>query len=238
MNSLRGGLVAAAAVIAAGVGLIPSAQAASITVFDTGVDAGGVSRSDGSTPDLHYTLNGGNLQTEVGTSTGGFPIGPWLGDSNTSAWIGPLSTARFAGANGATFDYQTTFNLTGLNPATALISGRWSTDDQGVDILINGVSTGQTTPPSSYASWTSFIINSGFVPGLNTLDFLVFNANSDCCGDPAGTNPTGVRVEMAGTADLSAVPLPSTWTMMLAGLGIVAVLACRRRRQDVVAAFA
>ena len=202
------------------------------------MDGAGVSRSDGATPDLHYTLNGGSLQTVVGTSSGGFPIGPWIADSNTSAWIAPLSEARFAGANGATFDYQTTFNLTGLNPATAVISGRWSTDDQGVDILINGVSTGQTTPLSSYASWTDFVINSGFVNGTNTLDFLVFNANADCCDYPAGTNPTGVRVEMTGTADLSATPLPSTWTMMLIGFFGLGFFAYRgmANRSDAIAA--
>jgi hypothetical protein len=42
----------------------------------------------------------------------------------------------FAANGGATFDYQTTFNLTGLNPATAAISGQWSTGDQGLNILI------------------------------------------------------------------------------------------------------
>jgi hypothetical protein len=231
LNSLRSGLIGAAAVIAAG-SLMPSAQSASISVFNTGVDGAGASRSDGASPDLHYTLNGGSLVTEVGTQAGGFPIGPWLGDSVTSAWIGPLSDARFAGANGATFDYQTTFNLTGLNPATAVINGRWSTDDQGIDILINGASTGQTTPPSSYASWTSFAITGGFVSGLNTLDFLVFNLNSDCCDYPAGTNPTGLRVEMTGSADLAAVPLPATWTMMLIGffgLGFFAVRGMKNR---------
>jgi hypothetical protein len=231
--------VAAVAVVAAGAGLMPAAQAATIALFNTGVDAGGVSRSNGSTPDLHYTLNGGSLVTQVGTSAGGFPIGPWLGDSATSAWIGPLSGAHFAGANGATFDYQTTFDLTGLNPLTAAITGRWSTDDQGVDILINGVSTSQVTPPSSYASWTSFAITSGFVSGLNTLDFLVFNLNADCCGYPAGTNPTGLRVEMTGAADLSAVPLPATWTMMLIGLfglGLFAFRGTKNRFSAVAAA--
>lgn len=228
---------AAATAVAALLAFVPGAQAASIGLFNTGVDATGVSRSDGSTPDLHYTLNGGSLPTVVGTSTGGFPIGPWLGDSNDSAWIAPLSDARFAGANGATFDYQTTFDLTGLNPLTAAISGRWSTDDQGVNILINGVPTGQTTPPSSYASWTSFVINSGFVNGINTLDFLVFNTNADCCGYPAGTNPTGVRVEFTSVDTAAfATPLPAALPLFAGGLGVLGLLSRRRKKKAAMAA--
>jgi hypothetical protein len=61
MISLRSGLTAAVSHISAGfaagalltlAGIMPAAQAATIALFNTGVDAGGVSRSDGSTPDL------------------------------------------------------------------------------------------------------------------------------------------------------------------------------------------
>jgi PEP-CTERM motif len=229
--------VAAIALGAAAAGFMPSAHATTFDLFNTGVDGLGAPRSDGSSPDLHYTLtdtsNGGAITTIVGTSAGGFPInGAWLADNSTSAWIAPLipNAGRFGGVNGATYDYRTTFDLTGFNPATASISGQWSTDDTGLNILINGGSTGQTTPGSSFGSFTDFIITSGFIPGINTLDFLVSNLDADCCSYPTGFNPTGLRVELTGTADL-ATPLPATWTMMLAGLAVFGFAACRRKKQ-------
>ena len=221
---------------------MPTAHASTVALFNTGVDASGVSRADGSSADLHYTLtdtsSGNALATIVGTSTGGFPIGPWLADNSISAWIAPLiqGAGRFGGVNGATYDYQTTFDLTGFNPATASIAGQWSTDDQGIDILINGVSTGQATPLASYASWTAFSINSGFISGVNTLDFVVYNALSDCCGYPTGYDPTGLRVELTGAA--VATPLPATWTTMLVGLGLFGFVAYRRKKQPEVLAAA
>ena len=228
--------VAAIALGAAAAGIMPTAHASTVSLFNTGVDAVGVSRADGSSPDLHYTLtdtsNANAIATIVGTSAGGFPIGPWLADNSSSAWIAPLiqGAGRFGGVNGATYDYRTTFDLTGFNPATASISGQWSTDDTGIDILLNGVSTGQTTPGSSFASWTALNITSGFISGVNTLDFLVSNLAADCCGYPSGYNPAGLRVELTGTADL-ATPLPATWTMMLAGLAVFGFAAFRRKKQ-------
>jgi hypothetical protein len=54
------------------------------------------------------------------------------------------------------YDYRTTFNLAGFNPSTASITGQWSTDNEGVEILINGVATGKTIPnPWSFESFTS-----------------------------------------------------------------------------------
>jgi hypothetical protein len=46
---------------------------------------------------------------------------------------------------------------------------------------------------AGFASFTPFTVNSGFIAGVNTLDFVVNNAPF------AGTNPTGLRVEISGT---------------------------------------
>jgi len=60
----------------------------------------------------------------------------------------------------------------------------------GTDILLNGVSTGNTTSVG-FGAWTPFTISapSGLPSGSNTLDFQVQNV---------GDNPTGVRVEITG----------------------------------------
>ena len=60
-------------------------------LFNTGVDAFGVPLTD-NTPDIHYTFAvpppTGTVPL-VTTAAGGFPIGPWLGDNTTSAWLTP-----------------------------------------------------------------------------------------------------------------------------------------------------
>lgn len=206
--------------------LAVSAQANIIELWNTGVDSTGTSLSDGAT-DPHYTLTtkpAGEAGTvTVLTSAGGFPIPPWLGDSTISAWIGLGSNAK----NG-TYIYETTFDLTGLIPSTASISGRWSTDNDGIKILLNGVDTG--APATSFtqfsAGYATFTISSGFQPGVNTLAFWVNNGNADY---PNGS-PTGVRVEMHGTA--APVPEPTTviaGALLLLPFGVSTMRILRRK---------
>ena len=203
--------------------LVPAAvshAALVTTLFNTGVNASGTPLSDGTVGDPHYSLvsvpTGSTTSILVRTSAGGYPIPPYVGDDSVSAWIGPNNDSILDGPVGQ-YDYQTTFNLAGFNPSTASITGQWSTDNEGVDILINGVSTGNTIPnPVSYESFTPFTIGSGFVSGINTLDFLVNNDGG----------PTALRVEMTATA-AAVVPEPASLALLcsaLLGLG-----AMRRR---------
>ena len=74
-----------------------------------------------------------------------------------------------------------------------------------MDILINGQSTGYTTPNATF-TFNPFSINGGFVAGVNTLDFVVFNEGG----------PMGLRVEMSGTA----VPEPASASVVAAAAGL------------------
>jgi hypothetical protein len=163
------------------------------------------------------------LTTDIRVLTSGFPISPWLGvDSNSiSAWIGPNNSSQLDGPGG-TYDYQTTFDLTGLDPSTATITGQWAADNLGVGILINNVSTGITSSCFDCFNFTGFSISGGFVAGVNTLDFIVQNGTG--IGDPAA-GPTGLRVELAGTA--AAAPEPASFVLIGAGLLVLSRL--RRR---------
>ncbi len=86
--------------------------------------------------------------------------------------------------------------MTGFNPATARLAGRWATDNRGVDILINGLSTGQVND-NPFTALTPFEITSGFVAGINRLTFVVNNGGP---GYPAAIEPTGLRAEVWGEA--------------------------------------
>jgi|APLak6261658528_1056013.scaffolds.fasta_scaffold04819_1 hypothetical protein len=188
------------------------------TLFNTGVDSAGAVLPDGTIGDPHYSLisvPGGSLtDTRIITSDGGFPIvpiGPYIGDNTSSRWIGPNNDEDLNGPSG-TYTYRTTFDLTGFDSKTASITGGWTTDNNGLDILINGISLVVfTTAPTSFESgFSAFSITSGFLPGTNTLDFVVNNVDG----------PTALRVEVTGTA--SPVPVPAA--VWLFGSGLLVLL--------------
>jgi len=65
--------------------------------------------------ELHFTLNPSSPMTGptfITTSTGGFPIGPWLGDSNDSAWIAPTTDTN-APAGSLLYDIVFALSLLG-----------------------------------------------------------------------------------------------------------------------------
>ena len=70
----------------------------------------------------------------------------------------------------------------------------------------------------------SFLLTSGFQAGVNTLDFFVQNGN----GGSDLTGPTALRVEMLG--DATATPLPAALPLFAGGLGVIGLIARRRKR--------
>src|SRR6266581_3257881 len=193
--------------------LVMPLQGASIPgLFNTGVDNSGALLSAGAV-DAHY-----KLITSADTNFPGpdsivvnqdFPIageagnGPWLTNGPISKWIAPQADQTCcglgtAGGNGGNlpgdYVYRISFNLSGFDLSTVKITGQWAVDSEGVEIKINGTSTGTKIPPfppQPSESWHPFTITSGFVDGVNTLDFVV-NRSS-------GKYPTGLRAEVSGT---------------------------------------
>jgi len=199
------------------------AHAGVIPIFDTGVNTLGIPLANGTVGDPHYLLisvPSGTTILRVRRSVGSsptFPIPPWLGDDALSTWIGPSSDNSLDGPPG-TYDFRTTFNLTGFAPDTARLIGQWAADNSGV-ILINGVATG--SPSLGFAAFTNFSINSGFIAGVNTLDFIVTNGPST---DGTLVNPVGLRVEVTGTAFT-----PEPGSLVLFGAGFAVLCMFRRR---------
>ena len=220
--------------------VVPIAQAAPINLFNTGVDNSGTPLPDGTIGDPHYILlpvPGSTTDIRVRTEAGGFPISSlYIGNDAFSAWIGPNNASDLAGPD-APYIYRTTFDLTGFNPSTTKIIGQWSSDNQGGDIVINGATTGQSNNNiEAFRDWVPFSILTGFIAGMNTLDFVVANAPCPDCKN--GDNPTALRVEMSGTADLATVPLPAALPLFAGGLGVIGLLARRRKRKQMAACAA
>ena len=148
------------------------------------------------------------------------------GDAD-SKWISGRDDGQ-TGAPSSHTTYRTTFSLTGLNPFTASISGFWGTDNEG-EIFLNGVTTGiklfgnvdgvlDGGDFGNFDHLTAFSITSGFVSGLNTLDFVILDTGP----------PSAMRVDnLAGTA--AVVPEPATWALMILGFGSAGAVLRRRR---------
>jgi len=172
-------------------------------LFNTGVNDDGSLR-DGRLPDLHYQLIASGDPAFPGPAAyvvEAAPIPPWMAQGPNSKWIAPFSEQN-VGNNAGNFVYRTTFDMTGLDLSRARIDGGWSVDNSGVDVVLNGTPLGLANA-NAFFSLTPFSITDGFVPGMNTLDFIIFNG-------PPNPNPTGLRVEMRGISELLPPNTPPT----------------------------
>lgn len=188
-------------------------------LFNTGVDASGNALGDG-IDDPHWELVVDPSGLGDATVPNGFPIPPWIANDADSRWIGP--DAGSANAPEGVYVYETTFTLeSNANLNSVLITGDWTSDNNGLDIVLNGNSLGITNL-GNFGSLNSFSIdgsNGFFNLGVNTLQFVVNNA-------PSSNNPTGLRIDnIFGT--YSIVPEPTTATLAL--LGTIGLVSRRRR---------
>jgi len=173
-------------------------------------------------PDPHWTLVGG---TAYFTNSGGYPFPYWLANSSTSRWISPQPNYTSGQTDPVgTVTFQTTFDLTGFVPSTASIQFQVAADNQLNAVRINATTTGITALWYDHFSGP-FTINSGFVAGINTLSFDVYNWPFP---EVEGWwNPTALRVEIL-SAEAQLIPEPATW--LLVGAGLAGCLLYRRRK--------
>lgn len=202
-----------------------AALAAQPGPYNTGVDDAGAPLASHAV-DPHYQIVSPAVfgpayafHDADGAPMGGPALGgSWVADglAGASSWITPSDTLYITDAPDGSTDritYRTRFDLSAYSAPAWKISGRWSADDGGVAIRLNGVAlTGFTVP--DHTGWQAFEISSGILPGLNVLEFDTLSTQS----------PTGLRVEML----TSAVPEPGAWALMLGGLLLVGQAGRRR----------
>jgi autotransporter-associated beta strand protein len=151
-------------------------------LFNTGVDAHGVTNIGGAT-DLHYTLIQSADTNHPGPSTidwnmFAYPIASFNGNFSNpdgkSGWIGPQA-ATYTSPVGQ-YVYRITFLLDSVDMTKPMsLSGIWYENEIGNDILINGQSTSNSISSATSSNGkfsVPFVITNGFVQGTNTLDFV------------------------------------------------------------------
>jgi hypothetical protein len=232
-----------------GIGAAPlPVRAAPIPIpglFSTGVDDADVVQTDGSA-ESHFYIAGpadvpheldpnGNVVALSSTDLRVFTqVNPgtepsWSGNSDTSAWIGPVNPDLLHQPAG-TYRYTLDFFLTAdLDPSTAPITAYVFGDDGISDVFFNSVDTHNQdlvpgTQQSPYQVPFAFTFDSGFVDGLNTMVWQVTNSGG----------PSGLRVQFVSQVTQNGfggepdpVPEPGSVAILLSGIG---ALAWGRRR--------
>jgi hypothetical protein len=171
-------------------------------VFGTGVGTNGT-LAPGGTVDPHYILTVSADSSAPGPDAmvlfDTYPVGTWLVNGPNSKWIAPQTDQSVGNAEGD-YTYETSFTLAAADLNKVQIVGNWASDNDGTNILVNGVSTGVNNG-AGFGSLVPFMItvNNGLVAGQNILDFVVHN-------DPVTPNPTGLRIDLRGLLPIGFTP--------------------------------
>ncbi|MGA1791036.1 MAG: PEP-CTERM sorting domain-containing protein [bacterium] len=181
-------------------------------LFNTGVDEfgnpGPVSDLGIDIYELHYQLTGTYDTLVIKGKI------EWVSPGGVANWIAP--TGPHTSDASGDYIYELIFDLNGLDPGTAEIKGEWATDYNS-EIYLNGNPTGNILddPNHSYKILHDFYINSGFMPGINTMQFIAHHTDSSL--------PTALMVQnLKGKAN--AVPEPATILLFLSSLVALAIV--------------
>jgi hypothetical protein len=197
------------------------ASAVPITIYNTGTSASGI--------DPHYTITATTDPTIARDSSAYVDTsfaGGWASAISGTHWINPSGTGSGSQSFGVySYTYTTTFDLTGLIPTTAALSGLLQADDI-VTLFLNGnqvsnSNIGTYTKPTAFSIGSQY--SSDFLSGINTLSFVVQNS---------GSYATGFDASVSGTA-LSAAPEVGSFAMIsVAGVFLTGIGVLRRRVQQ------
>ncbi|UCD82103.1 MAG: hypothetical protein JSW26_11955 [Desulfobacterales bacterium] len=184
-------------------------------LYSTGVNDSGDVLPDGS-KDPHYQFLLPNPAATTDPSK--IPLntlpGPWVPAPAGSAWIGPNAGGPIG--PGGNYSYVLTFDLLGFDLSTVSISGEWASDNSS-SIFLNGNFTDYSRAFDQFGTLEPFTLTEYFVPGSNTLEFVVNNA---------GDGATGLIVaRLEGTG--AEVPLPGA--IWLLGTSLIVLLAIKRK---------
>jgi hypothetical protein len=199
--------------------------------LSTGINDATAQKLANNAPDTDYKMGTPTVSPYTGVVpiTRSTPISAnWVQDADSpdSSWI-VLNTGN--GPNGITagpgsYTFETTFDMTGFDPATAKLSAlRYTADDELLAILINGTAVFNHASDGNgqFFNWKNIAAGLGvgrFKIGTNAIDFVVLN-------EVGQVTPMGFRLE--GSVQADPVPEPASFTLFAIAGGL---LLGRRRR--------
>lgn len=161
---------------------------------------------------------------------------PAVAISGRTNWIANNSSGTNGGMGTWTFFvFRQTFDLSGYDSTTADLKFKWAADDSGEVVAYRGAWTpkfslnggalvpypGSPTPTYGYSPVVD--ISSGFVSGVNTIDFYV---------EGNGVTDGFSLLTQSFTAREGAAPVPEPGTMMLLGFGMLGLAVFGKRRMN------
>jgi hypothetical protein len=153
---------------------------------NTGMDPGGLRLPNGNT-DLRWTIistPSGATPAPCYVTNNSYPLGiAWIANDSYSQWISPQANESVGDAPGL-YTYRTTLDLTGYDPGSVTLTVLVAVDNAISAVRLNGISLGLTA--SGYNGFTTLEIDGPFQSGVNTLDFVAYNAGTSA-------NPSGFR---------------------------------------------
>ena len=114
---------------------------------------------------------------------------------------------------------------------TYVFSGLWGVDNTA-SISVDGHSVGQFLGPFGYSTFDqshNFTFDVTLLAGTNTISFDVNNTRPIADGGN-GVSPDGPLALNVQFSNVSAVPEPATWGMMILGFASIGLLAYRRKK--------
>lgn len=195
---------------------------AGLISLQTGVDSG-ATLAAGAT-DSDWQINTGNgyvdsvvaYPAQICCNMDLITSGAWVTDpsvtanSNSTGWgIGNLVSLH------------TTFDLSGMDSDTAILSGLWRVADYSRGVYLNGALIAGTdlgNTPTWGSDQTFGNVNSGFNSGINTLEIVGASGNSRWDG-----------FWFNGSVAADNVSVPEPGSLALLGLGLAALCFSRRK---------
>jgi MYXO-CTERM domain-containing protein len=144
--------------------------------------------------------------------------GAWINAPAGSQWIEPIYFDSPYNIRAGDYYYELDFSIPGL----LSVSGQF-TSDNNAEILLNGVSTGITTPFEGYNALYSFSLTSGFTANNK----LVFHVSEDGLNSPTGLLVAALTAEVTPPPPppppppSNPVPAPGAAVLVLIGLGMI-----------------
>lgn len=183
-------------------------------LYNTGVEPN-LALVPGGSPDPHYRLvespDVNNLGPNAIVWNDDYPVPVFIWNGPLSSWISAVGNSGIVPGR---YVYRTQFLIDSADPCTAILEGNWLLNTTGDDILLNGQSTGITnTSELPYKVAENFTIDTGFVAGLNTLDFVV--TNTGVTPPNLQASYTALRVQLRGVGQALPAGVPQIATQPL-----------------------